>query len=132
MYSIRMVRAWQIDVEESSSSPEKYPLPWFVHVVLGAGITLCAITCLGHVAADIGRPCCLSSYIAVVFVLLLAETALYADILLNAQWEKDLPRDPKGVFDDFKDFVKSNFDTCRWIALLVVFLQGCLIYWRHL
>ncbi|XP_052183816.1 tetraspanin-19-like isoform X2 [Diospyros lotus] len=123
LYSIWMVRVWQRDMEDSSFSFSNLSLPWFIHVFLGTGITLCAITCLGHIAADTANPHCLSCYIVVIFVLLLTETLLVADIILNSNWEKDLPEDPTGRFDDFKDFVKSNFDTCKWIGLFIISAQ---------
>ncbi|BBH00873.1 Tetraspanin family protein [Prunus dulcis] len=53
-----------------------------------------------------------------------AGTAMTADILLNSDWEKDLPYDTTGKFHDFKDFVKSNFDMFKWIGLLIVLAQG--------
>ncbi|CAK9181789.1 unnamed protein product [Ilex paraguariensis] len=121
LYTIWMTRVWQRD-----ASPEDYSssFPWFIHASLGIGITLCAVTCLGHVAADTANVCCLSCYMIVMFLLLLLETAIIADILLNSDWEKDLPEDRSGRFDDFKDFVKSNIDTCKWISALIILVQG--------
>ncbi|THG06815.1 hypothetical protein TEA_001964 [Camellia sinensis var. sinensis] len=98
-----------------------------IHALLGIGIAMCAIACLGHIAADTANACCLCCYMVMIFVLLLVETAFMADIFLNSDWEKDLPEDPTGRFDDFIDFVKSNFDTCKWMALLTVLAQGCSI-----
>lgn len=72
-----------------------------------------------------------------------------ADILLNNDWEKvhhfdqhilqnivfyfvcslfvllfqDLPYDPTGKFNDFRDFVESNFDMFKWIGLLIILAQ---------
>ncbi|KAG5528150.1 hypothetical protein RHGRI_028927 [Rhododendron griersonianum] len=68
-----------------------------------------------------------AKYMVTIFLLLLVETALISDIILNSDWEKDLPEDPTGRFDDFEDFVESNFDTCKWIGLLIVLAQGCSI-----
>ncbi|KAG5528490.1 hypothetical protein RHGRI_029248 [Rhododendron griersonianum] len=59
----------------------------------------------------------------VIFFLLPVETALITDISLNSHWEKDFPEDPSGRFDDFDDFVKSNFDICKWIGWLLVLAQ---------
>ena len=36
---------------------------------------------------------------------------------------QDLPEDPTGRFDDFKDFVDSNIEIFQWIALLIVLAQ---------
>nr|XP_025666217.1 protein SHOOT GRAVITROPISM 6 isoform X2 [Arachis hypogaea] len=51
------------------------------------------------------------------------EGVVTADILLNSDWEKDLPEDPTGKFNDFKDFVESNFDVCKWIILVTISAQ---------
>lgn len=130
LYGIWMVKVWQRDLDDSSSSSLHYnhfSLPWSIHAFLGIGIAMCAIACLGHIAADTANACCLSCYMVMIFVLLLVETAFMADIFLNSDWEKDLPEDPSGRFNDFKDFVKSNFHICKWIALFIVFAQGCSI-----
>lgn len=36
---------------------------------------------------------------------------------------QDFPEDPTGNLDHLKDFVKDNFDICKWIGLTVVALQ---------
>uniref|UniRef100_A0A5B6YU76 Putative Tetraspanin family protein isoform 1 n=1 Tax=Davidia involucrata TaxID=16924 RepID=A0A5B6YU76_DAVIN len=124
LYSVWMIRVWQRDMEDSSIDDYNSTFPWFIHAFLGIGVTLCAITCLGHIAADTANAYCLSCYMVVIFMLLLLETATIADVFLNSDWEKDLPEDPTGRFDDFKDFVKSNFDICKWIGLLIILAQG--------
>ncbi|CAN6546442.1 unnamed protein product [Malus baccata var. baccata] len=50
--------------------------------------------------------------------------AAAADILLNSDWEKDLPYDRTGKFSDFKDFVESKLDIFQWIGLFIVLAQG--------
>lgn len=126
-YSGWMVRVWQRDMEGSSSHYHNYSIPWVILAFLDIGITFCAITCLGHIAAKTANAHCLSAYMVIVFSLLLVETALASDIILNPDWVKDLPEDPTGRFDDFQDFVESNFDTCKWIGLLIILAQGCSI-----
>ncbi|KAK9267791.1 hypothetical protein L1049_010226 [Liquidambar formosana] len=93
LYGMWMVRVWQRDIDGSTYDS----VPWFIYAFLGIGITLCVVTCLGHVAADTANGLCLSC---------------------------DLPEDPTGRFDDFKDFVKSNFEICKWIGLSIVLAQG--------
>ncbi|XP_015065873.1 tetraspanin-19-like [Solanum pennellii] len=127
IYGVWMIRVWQRDAANSPSSPDYAQFPWFIHAFLGVGTALCAITFLGHVAANTGNSYCLSFYMFFIFVLLLAEIAITADVFLNSDWEKDLPEDPSGRFDDFKDFVDSNSDVCQWITLLCVLTQGCCI-----
>lgn len=124
LYGLWMIRAWQREMEDLSFDDFKTTTPWFIYTFLGAGITLCAITCVGHLSASVANSCCLSCYMMIIFSLLLLETAIGADILLNSDWEKDLPNDPTGRFKDFKDFVKSNFEIFKWIGLLIVLAQG--------
>ncbi|XP_041026568.1 tetraspanin-19-like isoform X1 [Juglans microcarpa x Juglans regia] len=121
LYSCWMIRVWQRDsshVDYSSTGP------WFMYTFLGIGVTMGVITCLGHIAADSAHGYCLSCYVVIISFLLLLETAMSADILLNSDWEKDLPEDPTGRFHDFEDFVKSNFDFCKWIGFMIILAQG--------
>lgn len=102
-----------------------------------------------------------TKYMVVIFLLLLLESAMAADILLNSDWEKvtltsfltnylvysknvnwfhvlykqDLPDDPTGRFHDFKEFVKSNFDIFKWIGSSIILAQVIyfcyVILWRE-
>lgn len=36
---------------------------------------------------------------------------------------QDFPEDGTGRFDDLKNFVKSNFEMCKWIGLGIVGVQ---------
>ncbi|KAK3005378.1 hypothetical protein RJ639_016791 [Escallonia herrerae] len=127
LYSLWMIRVWQRDAEGSSFDDHPSAFPWFIHAFLSVGITLCAIACLGHVAADTANPHCLAFHMVLIFLLLLLETGIIADVFLNSDWEKDFPKDPSGTFDDFKDFVKSNQDVCQWVCLLIITAQGASI-----
>ncbi|KAK3009424.1 hypothetical protein RJ639_014133 [Escallonia herrerae] len=174
LYSLWMIRVWQRDAEASSFDDHPSAFPWFIHAFLSIGIALCAIACLGHVAADTANPHCLAfvsfilmnftcsspplsvgdlvsaqflssaildlysiaatlsshvmhKYMVLIFLLLLLETGILADVFLNSDWEKDFPKDPSGRFDDFKDYVKSNQDVCQWICLLIITAQGASI-----
>ncbi|GFZ06225.1 hypothetical protein Acr_18g0003950 [Actinidia rufa] len=95
-----MARVWQRHMEGSSDDFFCFSVLWFILAFLGIGITLVAITSFGHIAAHTTNAHCLSY---------------------------DFPEDPTGRFDDFKDFVKSNFNTCQWIGLFMVLAQGCSI-----
>lgn len=124
LYGCWMVRVWQRDMEGSSFDDFNSTAPWFIYTFMGTGITLCFLTCLGHISADSANGFCLFCYMAMISVLLLVETAISADILLNSNWEKDLPEDPTGRFHDFKEFVQSNTDIFKWIGLLIIAGQG--------
>lgn len=86
------------------------------------------ITCSGHIAAETINGHCLSCYTAFVFLLLVLEAAITADIFLNRNWEEDFPGDPTGRLDEFKDFVRSNFALCKFISVLVVVAQALSIF----
>ncbi|XP_044495927.1 tetraspanin-19-like [Mangifera indica] len=124
LYGLWMIRVWQRDKDDSSPDDFKSFALWFIYTFLGIGVSFCLIAGLGHVAADSANGFCLSCYVVVIFLLLLLESAMVADILLNSDWEKDLPDDPTGRFHDFKEFVKSNFDIFKWIGIWVILTQG--------
>ncbi|XP_017648341.1 tetraspanin-19-like [Gossypium arboreum] len=124
LYGFWMVRIWQRDMGGSSFDDFNSTAPWFIYTFLGTGITLCLLTCLGHIAADTANGFCLFCYMVIISVLLLVETGIAADVLLNSEWEKDLPEDPTGRFHDFKEFVESNIDIFKWIGFIIFLGQG--------
>ncbi|KAK8992327.1 hypothetical protein V6N11_048411 [Hibiscus sabdariffa] len=124
LYGIWMLRVWQRDEPGSSFDDLDSTAPWFIYTFLATGITLCLLTCLGHIAADSANGFCLFCYMVIISVLLLIETGIAADILLNSDWEKDIPEDPTGRFLDFKEFVESNIDIFKWIFLIIFLGQG--------
>lgn len=119
IYSLWMFRVW-LRTDESDS----VPVPWFIYTILGLGASLCVITCSGHIAAETANGCCLYIYMAFVFMLFVVEAAVTADVFLNHSWQEDFPTDATGNLDRLKDFVKDNFDICKWIGLTVVAVQG--------
>jgi len=99
------------------------PPPWFIYTFLGMGIFLCFITCSGHVAAETANGHCLSCYMLFVGLLLITEAGVTADVFFNKNWEEDFPDDPTGQFDQVKNFLRENFDICKWVGLTVLILQ---------
>ncbi|MBA0695390.1 hypothetical protein Goari_002017 [Gossypium aridum] len=109
LYGFWMVRTWQRDMGGSSFDDFNSTAPWFIYTFLGTGITLCLLTCLGHIAADTANGFCLfcvsffcfsfsKKYMVIISVLLLVETGIAADVLLNSEWEKVVGIEPK-VFE---------------------------------
>ncbi|PQQ04492.1 tetraspanin-19 [Prunus yedoensis var. nudiflora] len=91
MYSLWLIRSWQKNMGHLSfDHSHHHPIPWFIYTILGLGITLCVITCSGHIAADTANGCCLYSYMVFVFLLLMLEAGVAADIFLNHDWEEGL------------------------------------------
>lgn len=43
---------------------------------------------------------------------------------------QDFPDDPTGNLDEFKDFVKENYEICKMIGLVVVAVQVCPIFFN--
>lgn len=124
LYGFWMLRVLQRDMESPSFDDFDSTALWFIYAFLSIGVALCLITCLGHISADSSNGICLSCYMVIIFLLLLLETLVAADILLNSDWEKDLPEDPTGRFHDFREFVESNFDFFKWIAMFIILVQG--------
>ncbi|KQJ85328.1 hypothetical protein BRADI_5g26350v3 [Brachypodium distachyon] len=85
---------------------------------------MCLLTCSGHIAAETANFPCLSCHMIFVFLLVILEGAITADVFLNSNWEEDFPNDPSGKFDEFKNFLRSNFEICEWVGLLVVAAQA--------
>jgi len=44
-------------------------------------------------------------------------------ILFCPTWRQDFPKDPSGSFDQFKGFIRSSFELCKWIGLSIVSVQ---------
>ncbi|CAH9099253.1 unnamed protein product [Cuscuta epithymum] len=128
MYAIWMFRVWQKHMSGPSPlpyfGPNSSPIPWFIYTILGLGITVCFISCSGHIAAETVNGCCLYIYMVFVFLLFAFEAAVTVDVFLNKNWEEDFPEDSTGNFDEIKKFVKENFDMCKWIGLSVAAVQG--------
>ncbi|KAH7533309.1 hypothetical protein FEM48_Zijuj04G0117100 [Ziziphus jujuba var. spinosa] len=90
LYAVWMISVWQRHTGELPFGGSDYPAPWFIYTFLGLGITLCVITCLGHIAAETANGCCLFLYMFIVFLLLMLEAAVTVDVFLNHDWEEGL------------------------------------------
>ncbi|RDY03715.1 Tetraspanin-19, partial [Mucuna pruriens] len=124
LYAAWMVRVWQRQMGELPFGHDSnYPAP-FIYTFLGLGVAFSVITCLGHVAAETANGCCLYLYMVFVVLLLMLEAAVTFDVFLNQDWEKDFPQDPSGTFDQFKNFIRSNYEMCKWVGLSLVSVQG--------
>ncbi|KAF3444155.1 hypothetical protein FNV43_RR13845 [Rhamnella rubrinervis] len=124
LYAVWMIRIWQRHMDQLPFGGSDFPAPWFIYSFLGLGTTLCVITCSGHIAAETANGCCLCLYMVFVFLILMLEAGVTADVFLNRDWEEDFPADQTGNFNEFKDFVRSNFNICKWIGLSIVSIQG--------
>ncbi|XP_068645652.1 tetraspanin-19-like [Aristolochia californica] len=120
LYSLWMIRVWYKNLDGDFDSQ----IPWFIYTFLGLGVSICVIACSGHIAAETANGHCLCCYTVFIFVLVLLEAAVIADVFLNSHWEEDFPEDATGRLYELKKFVKSNFDLCKWIGSLVVAAQG--------
>ncbi|QHO19996.1 Protein SHOOT GRAVITROPISM [Arachis hypogaea] len=69
-----------------------------------------------HVCGNMSSTYGSSQYMVSMIMILLLEGVVTADILFNSDWEKD----PTEKFNNFKDFVGSNFDVCKWIRLVII------------
>ncbi|XP_021717378.1 tetraspanin-19 isoform X2 [Chenopodium quinoa] len=124
IYSLWMIRVWQKQTGQSPFDDSDYPVPWFIYTFLGLGVTFCVITCSGHIAAETLNGCCLYLYIMFMFLLLVLEGVITADVFLNRKWEQDFPKDATGNLHELKVFIGQNFDFCKWIGLSILAGQG--------
>lgn len=123
LYSLWMIHVWH---KQTGHSPfdDDYPVPWFIYSFLGLGVLYCVITCSGHIAAETLSGCCLYIYMMLMFLLLVLEGVLIADVFLNRNWDQDFPKDATRNFHELEKFIKENFDFCKWIGLTILVAQG--------
>ncbi|XP_044503198.1 tetraspanin-19-like isoform X2 [Mangifera indica] len=125
LYALWLIRVWQKHMDELPFGDEyDGPAPWFIYTLLGIGVTLCVVTCLGHIAAETVNGCCLYLYMFFVILFLMLEAVVTADVFLNPDWEEDFPEDLSRSFTQFVDFIRLNFQFCVWIGLSFVSVQG--------
>ncbi|XP_057865827.1 tetraspanin-20 [Cryptomeria japonica] len=130
IYSAWMLRQWDSfhnyipnSFTSSAALGIDLPAPWFIYTFMGIGIIVCVVSCSGHIAAETTNWCCLCCYTVLVFLLILLEAAFVGDIFFNPQWDKDIPDDPTGEFENIKEFIESNIDSCKWVGLGIVIVQ---------
>ncbi|XP_020113263.1 tetraspanin-18-like [Ananas comosus] len=121
IYSVWMLNRWI----RHGGSLEIRDLPdiWFLCALMGVGVLFCLIALTGYVAAESRSSCCLCFFSALTTILILLEAALAGDLMLNKQWEQDLPYDSTGELKTLCAFIKENMDLCKWVALSVIFIQ---------
>ncbi|AQK47300.1 Tetraspanin-19 [Zea mays] len=123
LYALWMLRAWYREVADLQ---QHLPVPWCIYTFLGLGIFLCLLTCSGHIAAETANGHCLSCVSFLVDRYMELDVASYTSfhcLCLLADYLWDFPADPSGKFEDFKHFVRSNFEICEWVGLSVVAAQ---------
>ncbi|OVA02236.1 Tetraspanin/Peripherin [Macleaya cordata] len=102
----------------------KLPAPWFIYTIMGVGILLCSVTCIGHIAAEAINGCCLCFYSLLNTILLVLEASMVAFLVLDKRWEKDLPSDSTGELESLRSFIEDNIDVCKWVGVAVVIIQA--------
>jgi hypothetical protein len=113
-----------LSVEKKTVQLPKWPAPWFIYAFLGVGITTLLITCTGHIAAETSHNCCLSCYLCLQILLVIAQLILAGFLFFDKHWRKDLPDDPTGQLDKVEKFVEDNLDICKWVALGVLIVEA--------
>ncbi|XP_031482689.1 tetraspanin-18-like [Nymphaea colorata] len=106
-----------------SSSFEKLPPPWFIYSSMSTGFTFCLINFIGYIAAETVNGFCLLFYSLLAAILVLVEAAFVVCILLNKHWEKVLPHDPTGEFDNLRSFIQENIEVCEMVGVVVIIIQ---------
>ncbi|KAG0596750.1 hypothetical protein M758_UG282100 [Ceratodon purpureus] len=106
----------------------KLPAPWFIYAFLGVGITTLLITCTGHIAAETSHNFCLSCYLCLQILLVIAQLILAGFLFFDKHWRQDLPDDPTGQLDKVEKFIEDNLDTCKWVALGVLIVEALSLF----
>ncbi|RZS08417.1 hypothetical protein BHM03_00039388 [Ensete ventricosum] len=128
LYSLWMIRVWYRQAHAFPTADSWFVPPHLLHTSLGLGVSFCLIAFSGHIAAETANGHCLSCYMVLVFLLVVLEAAITADVILNRDWEEDFPEDKTGRFNGLKNFIRSNFELCKWIGLIVVVAQGMSLF----
>ncbi|KAG6500183.1 hypothetical protein ZIOFF_040023 [Zingiber officinale] len=110
LYGLWMMSVWNREFHYDPT------LPWFIYTSLGLGVSLFLVACFGHIAAETSNGFCISF------------AATTADVILNKDWEEDFPDDTTGRFNEFKNFIRSNFEFCQSVCLTIVTAQGMSIF----
>ncbi|CAL9087173.1 unnamed protein product [Musa textilis] len=123
LYSLWMIRVWYRQTHAFPTADS-----WFIYASLGLGVSFCLIAFSGHIAAETANGHCLSCYMVLVFLLVILEAAITADVILNRDWEEDFPEDKTGRFNGLQNFIRSNFELCKWIGLVIVVAQAMSLF----
>lgn len=107
----------------STSILDKLRSAWFIYLFIAVGVILFIISCSGCIAVATRRGCCLCCYTVFVVLLIMIELALAGFLFFDHKWEKVIPTDKTGYFDDIKDFLEKHVKIVRWVALGIVILQ---------
>jgi hypothetical protein len=111
-------------VKKGKVKSPKLPTPWFIYAFLGVGIVTLLITCTGHIAAETSHNFCLSCYLCLQILLIVAQLILAGYLFFDKHWRQDLPDDPTGQLDKVEDFVGKNLTICKWVALGVLIIEA--------
>ncbi|URE44509.1 Stem-specific protein [Musa troglodytarum] len=102
LYALWMLRSWYKHMDGTSFGGSGSTPPWFdLLLLIPSGPFL--------------------------FVLSVSFQVFRQDAILDCRLD-DFPEDPTGEFNELKNFVKSNFEMCKWIGLLVVATQALSIF----
>ncbi|XP_074558541.1 tetraspanin-19-like [Curcuma longa] len=123
LYGLLLMSIWY---REFHSDPPT--LPWFIYTFLGLGVSLCLISGFGYIAAKTANGRCISFYMILIFLLVMLEAAITALVILNKDWEEVFPFDTTRRFNEFKNFIRSNVEFCKWVGLTIVTAQGMSIF----
>ncbi|KAI3787517.1 hypothetical protein L1987_42045 [Smallanthus sonchifolius] len=122
---IQLGRPMLMSVSLSSNSfYDSLPTAWFIYLFIGVGAVLFVISCCGCIGAATRNGCCLTCYSLLVILLILAEVGCAAFIFFDKTWRSDIPIDKTGQFDTIYDFLRKNWNICKWVALGAVILQA--------
>lgn len=119
--AVRMVSGLE---EEVHLYVNQLPAPWFIYAFMGVGVVLCCVSCVGHIGAEVINGFCLCFYTTLIAVLLLIEGALVAFVVIDHNWQKELPSDSTGELHKLVSFIEENADICKWIGIALLVIQA--------
>jgi len=107
---------------EPSGVSVKWIGPWFIYTLLVIAIIGWSVTWLVHISTkNTSRHCAV--YVLVITLMIL-ETLMFADILFDYRWEKDIPINSVTGFEGTRQFVEHNVKIYKWFGVGVVAMQA--------
>lgn len=119
-FFIVIYSVWIIDHSNDGSDS----IPWFSYALMGIGVGLGLFSLIGYIAAETFSTCLFTLYALLSSIVILAEGALVGYIILDKNWEYDLPNDPSGEIGRLRALIEDNFEVFTWVGVAFVVTQA--------
>ncbi|KAK9667890.1 hypothetical protein RND81_13G018300 [Saponaria officinalis] len=123
---IQLGRPFLMTMSLSNNILDNLPKAWFIYLFIGVGALLFVISCCGCIGASTRNGCCLTTYAVFIILLILVEIGCAAFMFFNEDWDKEIPKDKTGNFENIFDFLDDHWGIVKWVLLGIVVLEALL------